>query len=63
MVHFKAQDSKNTLGELCVKTARLVLIFRDAVFSISSVSVLKYFFQIVKKIMLLTYPVQDTVQS
>jgi len=61
MVHFKAWGSKNTLGELCLKTARLVLVFRDAVFIISSFSVLKCFYQIFKKIVFLVYPVQDVV--
>lgn len=61
MVHFKTWGSKNALGELCLKTVRLVLIFRDVVFSIGSFSVLKCFYQIVKIFVLLIYPVQDLV--
>lgn len=59
--HFKAWDSKSTLGELCLKTERLVLIFRDAVFSISSFSVLKSCYQVVKNFALVINPVQDMV--
>lgn len=47
MVHFQAWGSKNTLGEFCLKTARLVLIFRHAVSSISLFSAVKSFYQIV----------------
>lgn len=53
MVHFKAWGFKNTLGELCLKIARTVLIFRDKVVSIISFSVLKCFCQILKNFVLL----------
>lgn len=47
MLRFKAGDNKNnTLEELCLKTARLVLICRYVGFTMSSFSVLKSFYQI-----------------
>lgn len=46
IAYLKAEGNKNTLGELCLKMARLVLIFSDGLFSFSSFSGVKHFFYI-----------------